>query len=382
MTTIGVKARRLLKSKDPYRIPVPRRSLFRRIWRIFMRLFTAIFLKIEVRGRENFPLPGSGPVILVSNHNAFVEIPILQAYAPYPLEFLTTGDIPLEPRFAFWAHLYGFIPVKRGSMDRKAMAQALSVLEQGGVIALFPQGGIWETKVTQAHTGVAWLSQKGNAVVVPVGIGGTAGAFKQIAQGKRPVIEMIVGKPIPVAQEDIPGMSRKEALDHNTGIVMQAVFDLIPQWEKDLWKRLAEETFTLKIEYSPAPTDTAPVIDYPAALCKFFHRPVLLDAMRRNLELNVGVLEQLATQRDAAAFAAALGVVIEYVTETNPYFLTYRFGNQEGHEMQDALKSLQQAALWAAERNLAMNIQPMRRYRMDHEASATELQYPPPVGEI
>jgi 1-acyl-sn-glycerol-3-phosphate acyltransferase len=111
-------------AKDPYFVRYPRRTLWRRIWRLAMRTLAVLFVDADVHGRRNFPR--EGPVIIVANHTAFLEIAMLIAYTPYQLEFLTTGDIPLEPRFAFWARLYGFIPVNRGSMDRKAMSRPLA----------------------------------------------------------------------------------------------------------------------------------------------------------------------------------------------------------------------------------------------------------------
>lgn len=379
--------RRTSKKRDQYHIPVPRRMPFRRFWRFMMRAFAVLLTRPDVNGRRNFPAPGDGPVIIVANHTAFIEVAMILAYAPYPVEFLTTGDIPLEPRFAFWAKLYGYIPVKRGSMDRKAMAQAVSVLEQGGTIALFPQGGIWDTAVTQARTGVAWLSQKGNATVVPIGFGGTEGAFKNAVQFKRPPITMNVGEPIPVAREEIEGMSRKETLEHETGVIMQAVYDLIPQWEKDRWHSLAEEHFELQLDISDPRSGQSlngrtPTVAQPVAISKFFHRPVLLDAMRRNLELPVEALENLPTERNPKAFADALDVVLNYIEKDNPYFLTYRFGNEEGHAMAAGLVELRDAARWAESNHYTMNIKPIRRYRMESESELTVQEYPGRAQEL
>lgn len=374
------------EEQDPNYIPVPRRTLYRRLFRFGLRTAGLMFINAQVSGRQHFPPPGSGPVIIVANHNAFIEIGMLQAYAPYPIEFLTTGDIPLEPRFAWLAKLYGYIPVKRGSMDRKAMNQALSVLKQGGVVGLFPQGGIWDTTVTQAHTGVAWLSQKGNAKIIPIGFGGTQGSIAKASRFERPSITMNVGKPIDPTPEKIAGKSRKDVLEDSTAEVMQAVFDLIPQWEKDSWDRLESESFDLKLEITNTSghslNGSTPEVAQGKAVSKFFHRPVLLDAMRRNLELPVGALEHLTTERDPRAFAAALDAVVHYVTEENPYFLTYRFGNDEGHAMTAGLEELRDVARWAAEHGYTMNVMPVRRFRMEGDADYTVQQYPPKVHDL
>ncbi len=384
MTVVSKRAPNATQNEN--HIPVPRRTVYRRLWRLFLRTVAPFMIKAEVRGRKNFPRPGDGPVIIVANHNAIIEVGMLVAYAPYPIEFLTTGDIPLEPRVAFLGNLYGFIPVKRGSMDRKAMTQALSVLEQGGVVGLFPQGGIWDTTVTQAHTGVSWLSQKGNAPIVPVGFGGTAGSLMNALKGKRPRVTMNVGEPIPPTPQKVEGKSRKQVLEDHTAQVMNAVFDLIPQWEKDTWKQLAEETFELMLEVTDSTGHSlngrTPQITHANAVCKFFHRPVLLDAMRRNLELPVDVLEQLPTARDPQAIAAALDAVLDYITSDNPYFLTYRFGNDEGHAMEAGLTELRDVARWAHQNDQSLHLKPVRRFRMESETELTVQEYPVMAQEI
>jgi 1-acyl-sn-glycerol-3-phosphate acyltransferase len=372
------------QGQDPHYIPVPRRTLWRRFWRFFLRTMALLLIRADVRGRRNFPK--EGPVIIVANHNAIIEVGMITAFAPYPVEFLTTGDIPLEPRVAWIANLYGYIPVKRGSMDRKAMQRALSVLEQGGVIALFPQGGIWDTQVTQARTGVAWLSQKGNATVVPIGFGGTEGALMQALHFQQPHITMNVGAPLDPTPNKVEGKSRKEVLEDSTGEIMQAVFDLIPEWEKDRWAKLAEENFELQLELVSAKGRSAngstPQIANAQAVSKFFHRPVLLDAMRRNLDLPVAPLEHLPTERNPQAFADALDVVLRYIQDENPYFLTYRFGNDEGHAMETGLEELRDAAQWAAHNGYNMSIKPVRRFRMEGDADYTIHEYPQGAQEI
>lgn len=374
------------QKKDPNYIPVPRRTLWRRFWRFFLRTMALLLIRAEVKGRRHFPNPDDGPVIIVANHNAIIEVGMITAFAPYPVEFLTTGDIPLEPRIAWLASLYGYIPVKRGSMDRKAMQRALSVLEQGGVVGLFPQGGIWDTQVTQARTGVAWLSQKGNAKIVPIGFGGTEGALMQALSFKRPHITMNVGEPIDPTPNKVEGKSRKEVLEDSTAEVMQAVFDLIPEWEKDRWTKLAEESFELQLALVSANGHTAngstPQIQQAQAVSKFFHRPVLLDAMRRNLELPVEPLEQLQTERDPKVLADALDVVLAYVQHENPYFLTYRFGNDEGHAMEAGLTELRDAARWATTNGYSMSIKPVRRFRMAGDEVFTVQEYPISAQEI
>ncbi|NOG52109.1 MAG: 1-acyl-sn-glycerol-3-phosphate acyltransferase [Chloroflexi bacterium] len=157
-------------------------------------------------------MPPKGPLILVGNHIAIIEVGMMMTYTPYPLEVMAAGDIPLDPRYRWMADLWGFIPIKRGSMDRGGMNMALDVLEQGGVVGLFPEGGIWETTIRQARQGVAWLSSKANAPIVPIGFGGIEGALTKMLRFERPRMTMNIGQPIPPIRTDVPGRARKDVL--------------------------------------------------------------------------------------------------------------------------------------------------------------------------
>ncbi len=65
-------------------------------------------------------------------------------------------------------------PVKRGTADRKAIRQALEILEEGKVLGIFPEGA--RKKVlpdAQVQSGVALLALKSGATIIPVACIGT-----------------------------------------------------------------------------------------------------------------------------------------------------------------------------------------------------------------
>src|SRR5690606_3398751 len=159
-----------------YSIRYPRRVLIRGIMRLVGRVLLRLLARPEVTGLEN--IPKDGPLILVGNHVAMIEVIMMAIYVPWQVEFVGTGDIPIDPRFAGIVKLWGILPVNRGSTDRKEMTVPLDILKQGGFIGIFPEGGIWSTHLKQARTGVAWLSFHANAPVLPMGFGGMSGALQ------------------------------------------------------------------------------------------------------------------------------------------------------------------------------------------------------------
>ena len=351
------------------RLNYPRRQFVRNMIRGAGRVLGALTTRTHITGREN--LPEKGPLIIVGNHIAVIEVGLMATYVPYPIEIMAAGDIPLDPRYRWMADLWGIIPIRRGSMDRQGMTMALDVLEQGGVVGMFPEGGIWEATLRQARQGVAWLSAKANAPVVPIGFGGIEGAVSQIGRFRRPHLTMNIGKIIPPARTDGAARSRKDALQQNADLIMDRITELIPEDERRVRKQTyIAETFDFTWDLT---TPDGLAINVPSdieivdkrGLSKLFHRPVMMDVFNRNLRLPVRPLVNLRRPNNPADYASAIQSILGYL-ETNPYFFHYRFGHEEGDAMMRGLTQLLSATQWMAEHypNSTLRLKPIRRYTL------------------
>ena len=349
---------------DGGRVAYPRRMVARGAARLLGRLLLPIAFRLQVTGQECFPR--SGPLLVVGNHDAVMEAVLMAVYTPWQVETLGAADVPHERVTELAIRFFGCIPVHRGSFDRWALNQALGVLKQGGVIALFPEGGIWEAGAKRAQTGVAWLSYRGNTPVLPIGFGGTVGALGVALRLKGPRLTMNVGESIPAASPP-PGKARKVYLEEYATRVMDAVNALVPAEDRARQVRVTDEWFELQVA-SRGPDgvsrDIPPgvVIRHPAALAKLLHRPGVLKIFTSNLRLPTRVLQNLAEEHNAVAIAKAARSVLDYLEEENPYLLTYRFGPQEAAAMQAGLKELLTLARWAVESGLSLTIRPISRY--------------------
>ena len=176
----------------------------RGVLRLIGRIILPIFFRIELEGRANFPK--CGPLILAGNHNAAMEGVLMAVYTPYQVEFLGSGDITQEAITEFFEALYEYIPIKRGHVDRSALQNALGVLKSGGILGIFPEGGIWEPGQMRAQSGVAWLSYRSKAPVLPIAYAGTSLALEVGLKFKRPKLSIIIGELIPAAKipKDVP----------------------------------------------------------------------------------------------------------------------------------------------------------------------------------
>ena len=345
-------------------IAYPRKIVARGIARTLGRVLLPVPFRIRITGRENFPR--RGPLIVVGNHVAAMEAVLMAVYTPWQVEMLGAADIPHEKVTQVAIKIFGFIPVNRGHVDRPALKQALDVLKQGGVVAIFPEGGIWQTGARRAQTGVAWLSYRAGAPVLPIGFGGTMGALDAALKLKRPALTMNVGEPMPAAVLP-PGKARKVYLGEYATQVLDAVQALLPADDPARRLSIVDERFELQVRVKG--TDGEPV-NYPpdldvrnrTALARLLHQPAVLKIFTQNLRLPTGPLQELDSEHDAGVIADATGAILDYLRDENPYLLAYRFGPQEAEAMQAGLEELDALARWAAGSGFALAITPIRRF--------------------
>ncbi len=350
--------------KSPERIPYPRNIFQRNVVRIAGKLLLPLLARPVIKGIKN--LPAKGPVILAGNHVAIMEIVMMAVYSPYQVEFIGTGDIPIDPNFAGLANFYGFIPIQRGNIDRDGVKAAVDVLNQNGVIGIFPQGGIWDTTVNQARIGVAMLSHLAKAPIVPIGFGGMQGALKMIGQLKRPKLIMNIGEMIPPVDISPEKGSRREILEKAANQVLERIVSLMPAEERITKNTRQNESFGVAIEVF---SDDGAVIPLPInvdaahfeALGRFFHYPILLDALKRNLHLPVEDLENLDKKPDPHKIQAACQTILDYL-KINPGFFTYRFGMDMGIAIANGLNDLADLAKWCDSKRYTLKITPVYSY--------------------
>ena len=286
-------------------------------------------------------------------------------YTPWQVEMLGAADIPHEAVTTFFMGFFGVIPINRGHADRQAIRQAMDVLAQDGVLGIFPEGGIWAGSASRPQQGVAWLSYRTGAAVLPVGFGGTLGALGGALRLERPRLTMRVGEMIPavtVAQ----GEARKPALEAYASRVLEAVQALVPGGS-DRHQAVVDERFALHVSVQNPGGDEQPVpaglaIDSGGALAKLLHQPAVLKIFAQNLRLPVAPLQELESSHDPAAIALAAQSILTYLDKENAYFLAYRFGPKEAQAMQAGLGELLALATWAEGEGLALYVTPVRRY--------------------
>jgi 1-acyl-sn-glycerol-3-phosphate acyltransferase len=128
---------------------------------------------IEVDGDARLP---DGPVVLAANHRSFMDSIFLALVVDRAVSFLAKAEYFDRRRTAWLFRSTGQIPLRRGNPAgaRRAMGEALGVLDQGGVVGVYPEGTrSRDGMLHRGNLGPAKLAATSGASIVPVGLLGT-----------------------------------------------------------------------------------------------------------------------------------------------------------------------------------------------------------------
>ena len=191
--------------------------------RFFFRLFYTLWYRIQVRGAGN--LPDRGGVIVASNHLSYLDPPFVGSFLSRQVHFMAKKELFAFAPFGALLRGVGTFPVDRDKADRQAIKTALSILGNGGLICIFPEGSRSKTgELQEGALGMAFLAAKAQVPVLPAAIRVLAGRPKICTWIPRlRKMSLTYGVPIPPP----PAKSGKEALQAFTGRVMEEIEKLL-----------------------------------------------------------------------------------------------------------------------------------------------------------
>src|SRR3979411_1190284 len=141
--------------------------------RILTSLYAYTFLRARAIGVEN--VPGSGAVILAPNHFSFMDHFLMGAFIRRKIRFMAKSQLFKPPAQFIYTH-GGVFPVRRGARDEEAFITAELLLNKGGAVAMYCEGGRSRTGrlAEQAKRGIGRLALQTGAPVVPIAIHGSS----------------------------------------------------------------------------------------------------------------------------------------------------------------------------------------------------------------
>ena len=195
---------------------------------VFRGIFRAL-ARVKILGKENIPY--GKPYVVAMNHVSIFDPPLVAAFWPEQLEIIGAIDVFSKPGQGELLKLYGVIPVHRGDYDRPLLTKIISIIKSGIPLLIAPEGArSHQPGMQRAKPGIAYIVEKTNAPVVPVGLVGTTEDFWQRARrGQKPPLEMRIGKPLTLHPITAQGTEKHAARQKNADLVMSHLAGLLPE---------------------------------------------------------------------------------------------------------------------------------------------------------
>jgi 1-acyl-sn-glycerol-3-phosphate acyltransferase len=178
------------------------------VTRVLTVLHALITFRARSIGSENVP---SGPLILAPNHASFMDHFFTGGFIRRRVQFMGKSQL-FKGVGAWWFSHGGVFPVRRGHHDEESFITSFKILERGGAVVMYCEGGRSRTGAVgeQARPGIGRLALESGVPIVPVAILGSY----QVRNWKRlqfPRVTIWYGKPFRFEVVDEP--SREQQLE-------------------------------------------------------------------------------------------------------------------------------------------------------------------------
>lgn len=163
-------------------------------------------------------VPATGGVLLAANHASNLDNYLLSAVCPRPVAYLGKQELA-RGLFGAFNVAMGMVPIERGRADPAVIERVAAILQDGDMVALFPEGTRTPTgELFRFRSGLARIAHAADVPVVPVGIRGAAAVWPR---GGRPAprrpapgaLAVHFGPPID-PPEETRGRARRQWTEH------------------------------------------------------------------------------------------------------------------------------------------------------------------------
>ena len=178
----------------------------------------------RTRGVGASRVPHTGPVILAPNHFSFMDHFFLGVSIRRKVRFMAKSQLFVPPMQFVYSH-GGVFPVRRGYADEEAFTTAHSILERGGCIAMYAEGGRSRTgKLSDSvKRGIGRLVLESGAPVLPIAIHGSS----RVRNWKRlrfPKVTVLYGDPIRWERIEDPTREQQQAVANEIFLEIRALY--------------------------------------------------------------------------------------------------------------------------------------------------------------
>jgi 1-acyl-sn-glycerol-3-phosphate acyltransferase len=196
--------------------------------RIVSYPYCRLLFRLHARWIER--VPRSGPVILAPNHFSAMDHWFVGILLHRRVRFMAKSQLFRGPFLEYVLQHAGAFPVRRGQRDEESIITALTILRQGGMLVIYPEGGRSRSGEigSVARRGIGRLSLEAGAPVVPVAIDGSQRA-RNWRRLQFPAVTVGYGAPMRFGHEPGAPRERQQQVADEVLTTVRALHDELSQ---------------------------------------------------------------------------------------------------------------------------------------------------------
>ncbi len=156
-------------------------------------------------------VPTTGGFVVAANHTSYLDIPLLGCGMRRRAWYLGRSDLFPVPGLNRLLQWLGWIPLRLGRLDRDAFGKAISLVNEGKVVVIFPEGSRSDDGQLQpAKAGIGMIVAQTGCPVIPAYLKGTYDVLPVRAKWPRfRPVTVTYGEPIGFAPARENGEGKK-----------------------------------------------------------------------------------------------------------------------------------------------------------------------------
>jgi 1-acyl-sn-glycerol-3-phosphate acyltransferase len=175
--------------------------------RLIISPLTLLLYRTRAIGVEN--VPKSGPLLLAPNHFSQMDHFFVGLHLRRKIRFMAKSQMFGPPVLTYVYKHGGVFPVRRGRHDEEAFKTAFTILEQGGMLLVYAEGGRSRSgELGEPKPGIGRIAVESGVPVVPVAVHGSA-SVRRWKRFRFPKVTVQFGEPLSFPVEESPSRERQ-----------------------------------------------------------------------------------------------------------------------------------------------------------------------------
>jgi 1-acyl-sn-glycerol-3-phosphate acyltransferase len=146
---------------------------YARVWLgawFLLRPLGRLLLRPQVSGAQH--VPRRGGAVLAFTHDSLLDALLVTQVLPRPTRFMAAQGVFRVPLVGRLLRASGQFAVRRGERDRDAVRRAIAIAQAGGLVGIFPQGGLRQgVPLDRIHRGAAMIAIRAGVPLIPIALG-------------------------------------------------------------------------------------------------------------------------------------------------------------------------------------------------------------------